>query len=84
MLIIIAYIYYIFFASAGGIGVGKSEAMYQLGLLHPDWVILYEPVDQWSSCESQPGIRHNLLSNYYHNPSEVTFRVLQVGFQKYF
>ena len=52
--------------------------MTALGVLHPDWTLKLEPVQEWESFDVGTGQSVNLLQCFYDRQDEHSFRTLQV------
>lgn len=63
----------------GNIGVGKTSIFQELERMHPEWIFIPEPVEQWKNWTDGK----NWLDEYYKNPKNNAFSFQQVVLDSY-
>jgi hypothetical protein len=60
------------------VGVGKTSVLEAVSRLRPEWNVFSEPVEVWQNkilCDRR---EKNFLKDFYDDPNEENFRLLQV------
>jgi deoxyadenosine/deoxycytidine kinase len=60
------------------VGVGKTSVLEAIARLRPDWKVFPEPVEVWQKKILCNRLEKNFLKEFYDDPSEENFRLLQV------